>query len=261
MMSKIAYRLNQIRSLGFMETFKKSKNRFLREKLYRFYKKILNNKQTIEIGGSSSMFNSDNVLPIYKILKSVDSVNFSTNTIWEGSIKEGNNFIYDTNRKGYQYISDAVNLGKLETDYELLISCNNLEHIANPMKALTNWIKVIKNNGLILLILPKKESNFDHKRPITNFTHLIEDFNNNTGEDDLTHLDEILSLHDLSRDLLAGSYDEFKERSLKNFENRSLHHHVFDVNLLEEIFNYLKIELIHKDQTERDYLILGKIFK
>ncbi len=261
MISKITYRLNQIRSLGFMETFKRSKNRFLREKRYRFFKKILNNKQAIEIGGSSSMFNSDNVLPIYKILKSVDSVNFSNNTIWEGSIKEGNNFIYDTNRKGYQYILDAVNLGKLGTDYELLISCNNLEHIANPIKALKNWTKVIKNNGLILLILPKKESNFDHKRPITKFTHLIEDFNNNIGEEDLTHLDEILSLHDLTRDLLAGSYDEFKERSLKNIENRSLHHHVFDLNLLEDIFNYLNIELIHKDQTERDYLILGKVFK
>ncbi len=54
------------------------------------------------------------------------------------------------------------------------------------------------------------------------------DWQNKTTEDDLFHLPEILERHDLSRDPLAGSLEQFRARSLDNFNNRCLHHHVFD---------------------------------
>jgi hypothetical protein len=43
-------------------------------------------------------------------------------------------------------------------------------------------------------------------------------------------LPEILEKHDLMRDVAAGSIQNFQERSLNNFSNRCLHHHVFDEN-------------------------------
>ena len=57
---------------------------------------------------------------------------------------------------------------------------------------------------------------------------MLEDYELGRDEKDLTHLEEILELHDLSRDPGAGSRDQFRQRSLQNFENRCLHHHVFD---------------------------------
>jgi hypothetical protein len=56
---------------------------------------------------------------------------------------------------------------------------------------------------------------------------MLEDYECDTQEDDLTHLPEILQLHDLSMDPPAGTAEEFRQRSLNNFENRCLHHHVF----------------------------------
>ena len=75
---------------------------------------------------------------------------------------------------------------------------------------------------------------------------LIDKYKRNVGEDDLSSLDEILKLHDLSKDKQAGNLAQFKKRSLDNFSNRCLHHHVFDLNLLEIIAIFINMEVIFK---------------
>jgi len=68
-------------------------------------------------------------------------------------------------------------------------------------------------------------------RPLTTLAHLRDDFARATGEDDLTHLDEILSRHGLRRDPWAGSPAKFSACSRHNAKNRCLHHPVFDLSL------------------------------
>lgn len=119
-------------------------------------------------------------------------------------------------------------------------------------------MRIIKTNGLLLLVLPNKDTNFDHKRNIISLDHLVDDFKNNISEQDLTHLDEILSLHDLSMDARAGDFEDFKKRSLNNFYNRCLHHHVYDMVLLKQIFNYFNVKLVSHDCTKTDFIILGR---
>ena len=50
--------------------------------------------------------------------------------------------------------------------------------------------------------------------------HLIADFNVDMTEADLTHMPEIMALHDLERDSQAGDLPAFKARSERNSENR-----------------------------------------
>ena len=95
---------------------------------------------------------------------------------------------------------------------------------------------MIRDHGLLLLILPNREFTFDWRRPVTSLDHLRADFKRDTPETDLFHLDEILALHDLSRDLPAGSPDQFKERCLRNAEFRAMHHHVFAQNRQRSYF-------------------------
>jgi ubiquinone/menaquinone biosynthesis C-methylase UbiE len=182
--------------------------------------------------------------------------------MWEGSIEEGNFFHYYKKSTGKQFIAEATDLQNIKNStYDFLLSSNCLEHIANPLKALDEWIRIIKPDGYFLLVLPKKESNFDHKRPNTTFEHLLEDYKNAISEHDLTHLDEILELHDLSRDPSAGNYKNFRARSLNNYSNRGLHHHVFDLDLIENIFKYYNVKLIQTNQTSSDYFALGQVKK
>jgi len=244
---------------------------FLKEKpfniiLWKFYCKLFNatipnvqswisfvkNKSGIEIGGPSGIFSAKNFLPLYSSLKSLDGVNFSNQTIWEGKLYPGENYPYD-GRTGFQFIGEGTNLKEIKDDqYDFVLSCNNLEHIANPVKALIEWKRIIKPDGIIILILPRKESNFDHKRSVTTFHHLQQDFEKNINEKDLTHLNEILELHDLKRDVHAGSFENFKRRSEKNFETRSIHHHVFDIALLKEMIDFvgMQTELFYSSPTD-----------
>jgi SAM-dependent methyltransferase len=220
------------------------------------YQSFVANKYGIEIGGPSSIFKK--ILPVYDFVAGLDGVNFSSDTVWEGRIQAGQNFNYDDVRSGRQFISEAADLSEIATEqYDFLLSSNCLEHVANPIKALTEWRRVIKPGGALILVLPNKDSNFDHRRPATSFEHLLDDSARDIGEDDLTHLDEILALHDLSMDPLAGDLENFRQRSLKNFENRTLHHHVFDVKLIEEMLNHVGFDVVDMTTTKTDFFALA----
>jgi SAM-dependent methyltransferase len=224
------------------------------------YLRQLRQKRGLEIGGPSKIFRT--ILPVYASVSSLDGVNFAHQTVWESSVDESRRFCYYKAKSGKQFIREATHLDGIPSNsYQSLISTNCLEHVANPLKALEEWLRVVEPNGLVLLIFPKKESNFDHRRSVTSFEHLIDDYKNQTGEDDLTHLEEILALHDLSRDPLAGDAVQFSARSRKNFENRCLHHHVFDAPLIERMFEHFGVLLVRADATRTDYLALGKVRK
>ncbi len=135
----------------------------------------------IEIGGPSNIFRS--LIPVYLKAQRVDGVNFSNKTVWEGEINAGNTYQYLPNKFGYQFISDGTELSEVKSEtYEFLLSSDCLEHIANPIKALFEWNRILKNNHLMLLVLPNKISNFDHQREFTSFQHIANDYNQNIDE-------------------------------------------------------------------------------
>lgn len=221
------------------------------------YRPVVERRRGIEVGGPSNVFRT--TLPLYHFVGALDGVNFSCDTVWEGHIEAGDTFAYADSRTGHQFVADATDLGEIPTStYDFLLSSNCLEHVANPIRALTEWRRVIKPGGALVLVLPNKKSNFDHRRPVTHFEHLLDDFSRDVAEDDLTHLDEILELHDLSRDPLAGDKSNFRERSLKNYYNRTLHHHVFDAALIRRLLDHTGFEIEHAAKVHTDFFALAK---
>ena len=218
---------------------------------HKAYIEVIKNRNGIEVGGPSDIFRY--ALPVYPNCNSLAFANFSSETIWEGRLRSDTK--YFKNKYGKQHIVEATDLSKFDNnEFEFIISSNCLEHVANPLKALYEWKRV--GSGKIILLLPKKNSNFDYKRPITQFEHILEDYEHDVDEHDLTHLQEILELHDLSLDKAAGSLDEFKQRSLKNYENRCLHHHVFDPGLVEKMCAHIGLNVVTQSSTARDWIFL-----
>lgn len=214
----------------------------------------------IEIGGPSAFF--CNNIPLYRLVGGLDCVNFADQTVWEGSISSGRTFAFDGNRTGTQYIAEASDLSPIPTNsYDFVISSNCLEHVANPLKAVGEWIRIAKPHSYILIVVPDKKWTFDHQRPTTLFDHLLEDYTNGVGEDDMTHFDEIVRLHDLSRDPPAGTLEDFRKRSLDNIHNRCLHHHVFDVPLMRKVLEYFGVTVLQADACAKNVVVLGKIDK
>lgn len=86
--------------------------------------------------------------------------------------------------------------------------------------------------------------------------HLIEDYDAQIKEDDMTHLEKILKLHDLSRDPIGRPFDTFKRRCETNLEYRAMHHHVFDQNLLSQIASFCSMKIKRQFSSPSDHYIL-----
>jgi ubiquinone/menaquinone biosynthesis C-methylase UbiE len=210
----------------------------------------------IEVGGPSAFFSFKNAFPVYLFAKKIDGVNFSNNTLWEGKIEEGNLYTYYKNKKGFQFIGEAAHLREVpDLSYDFVLSCHSLEHVANPIKALKDWSRVMKTNGRLVLVLPNKEFTFDNKRPITKLSHLIDDFTNNITEEDSTHFEEVITLHDFNQDAFVQSKEDLIKRTNLNIENRAVHHHVFDLELVKELLIYCGFEMIHQQTYPPFHLV------
>src|ERR1700733_1705466 len=76
-------------------------------------------KRGIETGGPSPEIFGPH---IYPAITTLDSVNFSSKTTWEGSIQEGNTFVFHRSRPpGRQYIREATAL--VDIPSPVTISC------------------------------------------------------------------------------------------------------------------------------------------
>lgn len=148
---------------------------------------------------------------------------------------------------GKNIIADGSDISTVaDHTYDFVLSSHNLEHFANPVKALLEWKRITRQQGALILVLPDYRRSFDHRRAPTPVSHMLEDYTKKTGEDDATHLPEVLRLHDIARDgtLQTHTLEELRARSMNNLSNRILHHHVFDENNSVELLAAVGLEVL-----------------
>ena len=225
---------------------------------YKSYIEIVEGGDGIEIGGPTWVFKFE--IPIYTNAHSIDGVNFSGFTVWEGDISRNDKYYYHKNKHGKQFISEATDLSLIQSDkYDFLISSHCLEHIANPIKALAEWKRVVRPGGRLIVFVPDKQYFFDHRRDTTTFKHVFDDYSSDRDEHDLTHLEESLAKHDLSMDKWSGDFENLKRQFSDNFRTRCLHHHVFDLPVLEEMFAFVNLKLIRSEALCPNFAIVGEV--
>lgn len=212
----------------------------------------------LEVGGSSPIFARGGLVPVYPVASRIDNVTFAQSTIWADASGEGDDFKFHPGKApGRRLVAEGADLRGLQSGtYDFVLSSHMLEHTANPLRALAEWKRLLKAGGALVIVLPHREGTFDHRRPVTTLAHLIEDFEQNMGEDDLTHLSEILALHDLSRDPGASDADEFRSRAHRNPEFRSLHHHVFDTCLAVALVEHAGLEVVAVEPLQPYHIIV-----
>ena len=94
-----------------------------------------------------------------------------------------------------------------------ILSSHVFEHFPNPLGALIRWREVLRDGGIIYMVVPKRDTlESDAAKPITTIEHLIEDLHN--GETHETHP--------------CGPQDDPRG-----------HYHVFDLDIFEQIVRYL----------------------
>src|SRR3954469_10290317 len=217
---------------------------------------LVEGKSGIEIGGPTDGFQPwqaipryyyglSTPLPIYDRVGSLDNCNFSDQTIWSSHHER---FHFSRGRPpGRNIIAEGSNLSPVpDAAYDFVLSSHNLEHFANPVKALLEWKRITRRNGALVLVLPDYRRTFDHNRTPTPVDHMMDDYEKNIGEEDTTHLPEVLQHHDVRMDgtLQTHTPEELRARSLANVSSRCMHHHVFDENNSRELLARVGLEVL-----------------
>jgi len=88
-------------------------------------------------------------------------------------------------------IDDAETLRTVtDKSQDFLIANHVIEHMRDPIGALLNWARVLRNHGRLFLAVPNKENTFDKERPITTVEHLLSDHEKQDNLEDFKHFEE-----------------------------------------------------------------------
>jgi predicted SAM-dependent methyltransferase len=186
---------------------------------------LVNGRVGVEIGGPSAIFRNWYNLPIYNDIASLDNCDFSQTTTWAAHAKT---YTFSKRKSpGQVYFCEASDMQCVsENRYDFLLSSHNLEHLANPVKGLREWQRIVKPDGYFVVVLPHYARTFDRRRALTPVSHMLADYERQIGEDDLTHVEEVFQANRLNEG--AGSDEELRALLMSNFSHRMMHHHTFD---------------------------------
>lgn len=186
----------------------------------------------LEIGGPSAIFAPGGPLPIYRRARRIDALNYAAVTFWSEFDDMGYRPSPDL-EPGRQIVLDSSDLGRLPVEaYDFVAASHVLEHLANPIKTLIEWVRALRPGGAMILVVPQKKRTYDRDRPDTELEHLLKDYLDDVGEGDRTHFPEVIRNHNLKLDSTIGHRGELLARTMDNITNRILHHHVFTLELL-----------------------------
>jgi SAM-dependent methyltransferase len=86
---------------------------------------------------------------------------------------------------------DASGLAPIASaSFDAVVGCHVIEHLANPLRALTEFDRVLRPGGRLVLILPDRTLTFDRVRKPTPFKHLISELREDVTEVSDAHIVE-----------------------------------------------------------------------
>jgi SAM-dependent methyltransferase len=218
------------------------------------YLGTLNGASAIEIGGPSHVFRRRGFAPVYDRLASCDDVDYAEATIWAA----GKDPVYQPEGRplGRRFFREATSLdGISDETYDALLASHVLEHIANPLRALAEWKRVVRSDGTLVLVVPDMRATFDHNREVTTGEHMRDDFARGVGEDDRTHVPEVLARHDVARDPGLASGEELLRRVTENPRYRALHHHVFTLESFSNLLASAGVDVVYASRVLPHHLV------
>jgi SAM-dependent methyltransferase len=168
--------------------------------------------------------------------------------------KHGNKFVLD--RKTIILdVHDAHTRLKLKHKFDACISSNVVEHAPNPIFFLLNCYFITKKDGYQFHAIPHYKYTYDMYRKPTAFDHFIEDFENRTGLDDRTHVEDYIQ----SAIIKHGWQRKFHAEYPVKYP--FMHHHVYDEDIVYKLASYMFEEVtndIYKTSENSDNIVIFK---
>lgn len=104
-----------------------------------------------------------------------------------------------------------------DNHFDFVCNSHLLEHLANPVKAIFEWLRILKPGGYLYMIIPDMRETFDKDRPLTPADHLAHDYLDGVKEVSLEHYKEVFGDQAEEHYKLKTSFHvhTFTEESLK----------------------------------------------
>lgn len=75
-----------------------------------------------------------------------------------------------------ELVDDGEQLSAVQSEsQDFVIACHFLEHCQDPIGAINTWLRILRQGGIVLLVVPDKRFTFDRNRPITRLPHHLRD--------------------------------------------------------------------------------------
>lgn len=162
-------------------------------------------------------------------------------------------------------IDDGETLATLsDSSQDFVIASHFLEHCQNPIGTVRNFLRVVRPQGYILLVIPDKNFTFDMIRERTTFQHLLDDYYKGPEHSHRNHCEEWVEKIDR-----ITSRKEKEEKVNALIDSKwPIHFHVWTAEDIVELFYEMKklpgfhfdIEVMATDQRfESTVLLKSKI--
>lgn len=136
--------------------------------------------------------------------------------------------ICDVQRKGLSPFGDET--------LDFVIASHLIEHLPNPLGFIKDCYRVLRQDGILYLVVPEKNFTFDRSRAVTPLAHLVDDMKRDAHEVDEGHLEDWL------RHIRGTSVPDDpaeKQRVFRWELERSIHVHVWTWEGMVEFLRHL----------------------
>jgi len=155
-------------------------------------------------------------------------------------------------------IDDGFSLSNVENHSQDFIIANHvLEHAANTLQVLTNWVRVLKPNGILFISVPIGAKCFDRGRTLTTLQHFIDDHDlYSRGKlDEINHANRVHLMEWLSisePNILGKRQPNYTPPTREEVEKRAneacldkleMHFHTFSKASFQELLKYFSTNL------------------
>lgn len=136
-------------------------------------------------------------------------------------------------------VGNGETLDSVEDNSQNFIIANHfIEHCQNPILTIKNFIRVLKNDGVIFMAIPDKRYTFDNPRKITTLDHFANDYIDGAAKTEYEHYFDFVKHTSHGKNKSDNDIpDVIKSLKERNF---SIHFHVWDHQSMIEFFCMLK---------------------
>ena len=167
-------------------------------------------------------------------------------------------------------VSDGTSFPDVADDtFNFVIGNHLLEHMDDPIGALVEWFRILKDGGIVMMAIPDKRFTFDNWRKRTKLEHVINDFDNNLDAQ-LSNLDHLKdwAVHVEKLEEYSPEWKLWIENQFKN--GYSVHNHVWVIEDIMKIIRYLndfldgKFDILdynHTPTQSNEFILILKVDK